>query len=85
MDTKLTVKLDGNIIERAKAYASRRKMSLSRVIENQLNLITREDYTDEIEISPYVKSISSSKSIPDNRDWKELRADYIDYLDQKHR
>lgn len=75
MDTNLTVRLDGNIVERAKTYASRRKMSLSKIVENQLDLITREEQSDEMEVSPYVKSISSGKSIPGNRDWRELRAE----------
>jgi hypothetical protein len=33
MDTKLTLKLDEKAIERAKVYASRRGVSLSRMVE----------------------------------------------------
>ena len=42
MDTKLTLKLDQEIIERAKLYASDKKLSLSRLIENYLNAPTAE-------------------------------------------
>ena len=85
MDTKLTLKLDGAIIERAKQYASRRRISLSKIIENQLDLITRDEQPDRIEISPFVKSIATGKSLSDKRDREELRGDYFDYLDHKHR
>ena len=37
MDTKLTLKLDQEIIEKAKQYASEKKLSLSRLIENYLD------------------------------------------------
>ncbi len=85
MDTKLTLKLDENIIERAKKYASNRKVSLSRLIENYLDSITLEDKNADFEISPFVKSISTGKSISDNRDWKKLRNDYSDFLDKKYK
>lgn len=83
MDSKLTLKLNESVIERAKKYASEKKMSLSRLIENYLDSITREQ-TDDFEISPFVKSISSGKSIPADLNWKELREDYREYLDKKY-
>ena len=61
MDSKLTLKLDDNIIERAKKYASSKQLSLSRLIENYLDSLTREQ-GDEFEISPFVRSISSGKT-----------------------
>ncbi|RVU23497.1 hypothetical protein EOJ36_10485 [Sandaracinomonas limnophila] len=85
MDTKLTLKLDEGVIERAKKYASEKQISLSKLIENYLNTITFEDKLNDFEISPFVKSISNGKSISDNRDWKEMRKDYLDYLEKKHK
>jgi len=85
MDTKLTLKLDESVIERAKKYATNKKMSLSRLIENYLDSITLEDKNDGFEISPFVKSISSGKSLSEDKDWKELRDDYIKNLDKKYR
>ncbi len=84
MDAKLTLKLNANVIERAKKYASKRKVSLSKVVENQLDLITRDEPSADIKISPFVSSIADGKVLNDTRDWKELRSDYIDYLDEKH-
>ncbi|OWK74403.1 hypothetical protein CBW16_03060 [Flavobacteriaceae bacterium JJC] len=83
MDSKLTLKLNGNVIERAKKYAATKKLSLSRLIENYLDSLTREQ-GDDFPISPFVKSISSGKSIPADLDLKTLREDYTDYLDKKH-
>lgn len=83
MNTKLTLKLNESIIERAKQYASKKNLSLSRLIENYLDSLTREQ-SDEFEITPFVKSISSGKSIPSDIDYKEMRNDYIDYLEKKY-
>ena len=83
MDSKLTLKLNERVIERAKKYASTKKLSLSRLIENYLDSITQEQ-SDDFEISPFVKSISSGKSIPADVDWKNSREDYIEYLDKKY-
>ena len=70
MDSKLTLKLNENVIERAKKYASSKSLSLSRLIENYLNSLTQEK-DDEFEISPFVRSISSGKSIPADFDYKK--------------
>lgn len=83
MDTKLTLKLNESVIERAKKYASDKKMSLSGLIENYLDSLTREP-GDDFEISPFVKSISSGKSIPVDTDWKTLREDYMEHLERKY-
>lgn len=83
MDSKLTLKLNERVIERAKKYASNKKVRLSRLIENYLNSITQEQ-NDDFEISPFVKSISSGKSIPADADWKKLREEYTDHLDKKY-
>ena len=80
MDSKLTLKLNENVIERAKKYASSKSLSLSRLIENYLNSLTQEK-EDEFEISPFVRSISSGKGIPADFDYKK---EYIDYLDKKN-
>ena len=82
MDTKLTLKLDQEIIEKAKHYASEKKISLSRIIENYLNSLTSDKTNNEIQISPFVKSLSSGIEIPADYDYKKDRADY---LEQKYK
>ena len=41
MNTKLTIKLDDEVISRAKKYAKHRKTSLSRMIESYLDSVTK--------------------------------------------
>lgn len=82
MDTKLTLKLNQRVIEKAKAYASNKKMSLSRIVEAYLQSLTSEKDISKFEISPFVKSISTGTEIPANLDYKK---DYSDYLVKKHK
>lgn len=85
MDTKLTLKLDKFVIEQAKEYASSHKRSLSRIIESYLrSLINRDKNDDEsgIEISPFVKSMSTGVKIPADLDYK---SEILNHLVEKHK
>jgi len=84
MDSKLTLKLDENIIARAKKYAADKKLSLSRLIEMYLDSLTN-DNKDDFEISPFVKSISNGKQIPNDVEQGKLKDDRIDYLEKKYK
>jgi len=78
MDTKLTLKLDSSIIERAKRHAKDKNISLSKMIENYLQALTRKDDT-AFEISPLVKSLSGVlKNDSDSQD-------YTDFLSEKYK
>ena len=81
MDAKLTLKLNKEIIEKAKLYASDKKLSLSRLIENYLNALTSDKTNNELEISDFVKSMSSKTGIPADYDYKNERATD---LEKKH-
>ena len=85
MDTKLTLKLDEFVIKRAKEYASSHKRSLSRIIESYLrSLISREkdDNKSDLEISPFVKSMSTGVNIPSDFDYK---SEIFNHLIEKHK
>lgn len=85
MDTKLTLKLDKYVIDKAKGYASSQKRSLSRVVESYLKSLVDTDKTeinDDIEISPFVKSLKTGVRIPADLDYKEV---YGDYLAEKYK
>lgn len=83
MDTKLTLKLDQEVIEKAKKYASDQKLSLSRIVETYLqSLTTQKESGDNLRISPFVKSISSGTKIPADLDYKE---EYSKYLMEKYK
>lgn len=77
MDSKLTLKLDKAVIEQAKIYAKKQGVSLSSIVENYLALITNKKKSKEIEISPFVKSISGSVKVPDDFDYKKARDEYL--------
>jgi len=85
MDTKLTLKLDKYVIEKAKEYAASHQRSLSRLIESYLKTLINQDEVlveDEIEISPFVKSMYSGVNVPDSMDYK---AEYSNYLKEKYK
>ncbi|RMA67523.1 DUF6364 family protein [Ulvibacter antarcticus] len=82
MDTKLTLKLNQEIIEKAKKYASDQKLSLSRIVENYLQSLTSDKRNDDIEISPFVKSLATGVSIPSDLNYKK---EYSDYLMEKYK
>lgn len=70
MDTKLTLKLDNNVIERAKMYARKKNTSISHLVETYLNFLTNpKDEKDEI--TPLVKSLSGIIDLPKNFDNKK--------------
>jgi len=81
MDTKLTLKLDEGIIEKAKEYARTRKVSLSVLIESYLQKITSEKPSGK-KITPLVKSLSGIIHLPKDHDSKK---DYTDYLINKYK
>lgn len=85
MDTKLTLKLDKLVIEKAKDYASSQKRSLSRIIESYLqSLVNRYESNNwgEIEISPFVKRMSTGVHVPLDIDYKK---EYSGHLAEKHK
>jgi hypothetical protein len=85
MDTKLTIKLDKYVIDKAKDYASLHKKSLSRLIESYLQSLVIQDNSNdenEIKISPFIKSISSGVNIPADLDYKK---EYTDSLIEKYK
>lgn len=71
MDAKLTLKIDQKVIDRAKKYAASKKMSLSKIVEAYLHLLTSENESDDFEISPYVKSMTAGKQLPNDLKYKD--------------
>jgi hypothetical protein len=81
MDKKLTLSLNGNIIETAKHYAKSNNTSLSKLIESYLGSLTKRE-KKETEITPLVKSLSGVISIDDDFDVKD---EYAKYLMEKYK
>jgi Family of unknown function (DUF6364) len=81
MDAKLTLKLNEDVIEKAKEYARAKKTSLSDLIENYLQKLTSNKKSDKA-ITPLVKSLSGIISLPKDHNDKK---DYTEYLTNKYR
>ena len=85
MDKKLTLKLDENVIERAKEYASSHKKSLSRIVESYLKSLINQNKNEEesdFEISPFVKSMATGVTIPADIDYK---SEILNHLLEKYK
>ena len=80
MDTKLTLRLDKEIIERAKEYANKNNISLSKIIESYLDAMTKGE-SAENKITPLVKSLSGVIKIDKDAD---IKKDYVAYLSSKY-
>ncbi len=79
MDSKLTLKLNKNVIEQAKQYAKKNNISLSKMIENYLQAVTtRKD--DKLKISPLVDSLTGVIEL----DKKDYKKEHIAFLSQKN-
>ena len=81
MDTKLTLSLNKEIIEAAKAYARKKNTSLSNLIENYLVSVTAKGKANADDISPLVKSLSGVLKLDQETD---VKAQYADYLAKKY-
>jgi hypothetical protein len=79
METKLTLKLNSEIIEQAKVYAKMKNTSLSKLIESYLGLLINPK--DEHKITPLVKSLSGVVKLPKNYDVKK---EYKKHLTDKY-
>ena len=84
MDTKLTLRLNDSVIERAKIYARSHKISLSKMIESYLDSLTKqtEEEKKKASITPLVESLSGVIDLPADFDYKK---EYRSYLDEKYK
>jgi hypothetical protein len=74
VETKLTIRLNEEVIGRAKRYARQHKVSLSKLIENYLLSVTRQKKEKALTTTPLVESLSGVMDLPEGYDYrKELR------------
>ncbi len=79
MNTKLTLNLSSEVIFEAKSYAKNHKVSLSKLIENYLNSLTK-DSKNKSSVSPLVESLTGI--IPNDNDEREA---YRNFIDEKYK
>jgi len=77
MNTKLTLKLDKAVIQKAKVFAKENKVSLSALVENYFESLTNTDDNKELNISPAVRALSGVLKIKARRETDEIRDEYL--------
>ena len=83
METKLTLRLQDEVIKRAKIYARNHQTSLSKLIESYLDSLTQPiNEKNEESITPLVKSLSGVINLPSDFDYKK---EYRSYLEKKYK
>lgn len=82
MDKKLTLSLNEAVIENAKLFAKKNKVSLSKLIENYLQSIAS-PRLQEVEITPLVASLVGVIEFSD--DSFDFRNEYTNHLLEKYK
>jgi hypothetical protein len=79
MQTKLTLRLDDALINRAKSYARKSGKSVSQIVAGYFSLLDDEPEKEALEYTPIVRSLKGSL-----KDAKVGKKDYHEYLEEKH-
>ena len=80
MQSKLTLRIEDELVTKAKKIARQRGKSLSRLVSEYFSFITSGNETAHLDLPPHVKSIygSLSDSQIDESDYKEyIREKYL--------
>jgi hypothetical protein len=80
METKLTLRLNKTVIEKAKEYAQSHNISLSRMVETYFNSMTVPN-VGLPEITPLVESLSGVIQNSNDLDYKK---EYASFLNEKY-
>ena len=79
MQTKLTLRLEDQLIERAKAYAAQSGKSVSQVVADYFKLLTTERTSSAAPSTPLTQSLRGLL-----REAKLDEDDYKKHLEEKH-
>ncbi len=82
MKAKLTLNLKMELVEKAKTHASKKNISLSKLMEDYLRELTTNQKYNSITISEFVKSLSIKSEKPPDLNYKNEKSNY---LEQKHK
>jgi len=78
MHKKLTLSIDPQVAEAAKAYAREQGRSLSNVVEEYLKSIAQTSPTDDAaHLSKIVKDLKGSVTLPEGTSYEELLEDAL--------
>jgi hemerythrin superfamily protein len=71
MNSKLTLSIEEEIIQKAKKYARNKGQSLSQIVENYLKAIADKNLKSEEDITPLVKSLKGTFTAPEESNYKK--------------
>jgi hypothetical protein len=80
MQTKLTLRLEEQLIEQAKSYAAEAGKSVSQIVAEYFSLLTSRKSTTKLPTTPITQSLRGllREATVDEQDYKS-------YLEEKHR
>ena len=79
MQTKLTLRLDDQLINRAKSYARKSGKSVSQIVAGYFSLLDDKPKKETADLTPIVRSLKGSI-----KKKKIGKKDYHNYLEEKH-
>ncbi len=79
MQTKLTVSLVDELINRTKSYAKKKGKSLSEIVAGYFSLLDAESENETSEFTPLVRSLKGSL-----KSARVGKKDYHEYLEEKY-
>lgn len=79
MQTKLTLRLDDELINRAKSYAKKKGKSVSQIVAGYFSVLDAEPERETSEFTPLVRSLKGSL-----KGAKVGKKDYQEYLEEKY-
>jgi uncharacterized protein DUF6364 len=85
MQTKLTLRMDSGLIEKAKNWARARNLSLSEAMAGFFETLVSGSVSRTDEISPWVRNLSIGKKANRRLTDRQIRQKRIGELERKHR
>ena len=79
MQTKLTLRIDDKLINRAKSYAKKKGKSVSQIVAGYFSVLDADPERETSEFTPLVRSLKGSL-----KSAKVGKKDYQDYLEEKY-
>ena len=79
MQTKLTLRLDDKLINRAKSHARKSGKSVSQIVASYFSLLDDKPTKEISDLTPIVRSLKGSL-----KGAKIGKKDYHNYLEEKH-
>ncbi|NOY57691.1 MAG: hypothetical protein GXO75_02000 [Calditrichaeota bacterium] len=82
MQTKLTLRMDKELVEQAKLFSQKNGKSLSKIVSDYFASLVKKEQKDDDELTPLIRSL---KGILKDADGDVGIEDYHKYLEEKYK